>query len=435
MWQAVNPVYWWGLGALAIPILIHLYNRRPTKVKILGSLRWLTEVQPAQANFRRVQQWPLLLIRLALLVVVILLLVDLYTTHTNKALGKLKIVILIHPEAGDSIQFRQLAQKWQNDSVQVRWLTPRFSVINEPLEKDTSNVSIWSLLAEADKKFPSDSIHVIAPDRSDYWRGKRIPTQASLSWELTPVKKDTFQLVQASLINKEPELLWFYSSPEYTGYVWEKGTTNTSGRRPQVEYLKDQQIIKVSQNQKSYEVSVGRIDTLQIAGAIADQYLDEWHIFQVSVRAVAAFHKIPVRFVGVTEKADWLVSMGKDLPIGNSAQPALWWNYYPDNHAGWIQTVKMDSLIIHKKLSTGQVLEGGWLQAIRPYVLAFKTKNVIRPALDYRKIDLLSDSLTVNPNMIIAGTDHSASYDYRVWFGMAALVLLALERIWPKQAK
>lgn len=435
MWQAVNPVYWWGLGALAIPILIHLYNRRPTKVKILGSLRWLTEVQPAQANFRRVQQWPLLLIRLALVVVVILLLVDLYTTHTNKNHGKLKVVILIHPEAGDSIQFRQLAQKWQNDSVQVRWLTPRFSVINDPLEKDTSNTSIWSLLAEADKKFPSDSMHVIAPDRSDYWRGKRIPIQAPLSWELTPVKKDTFQLVQASLINKEPELLWFHSSPEQTGYVWEKGIDHTSGRKPQVEYLKDQQIIKVSQSGKSYEVPVRGPDTLQIASSIADQYLDEWHIFQASVRAVASYYTIPIRFVGVTEKADWLVMMGKDLPIDNSSKPALWWNYHPGNHAGWIQTVKMDSLVIRKKLSAGQVLEGGWLQTIRPYVLAFKTKNVIQPALDYRKIDLRSDSLTVNPNMIIAGTDHSASHDYRVWFGMTALVLLALERIWPKQAK
>ena len=56
------------LLALLVPLAIHLWNRRPGREVAVGSLRWLTAGANRRLRNLRLEQWPLLLLRLLLLV-------------------------------------------------------------------------------------------------------------------------------------------------------------------------------------------------------------------------------------------------------------------------------------------------------------------------------------------------------------------------------
>jgi hypothetical protein len=59
-----QPVAWWGLVALAIPIAIHLLARHQSRRLAFPSLRFLHATRVAALRRRRISEWPLLLLRL-----------------------------------------------------------------------------------------------------------------------------------------------------------------------------------------------------------------------------------------------------------------------------------------------------------------------------------------------------------------------------------
>ncbi len=63
----LTPAAWWGLTALAVPILIHLLARERSRRLLFPSLRFLRTTRLAALKRRRVSDWPLLVIRLLIL--------------------------------------------------------------------------------------------------------------------------------------------------------------------------------------------------------------------------------------------------------------------------------------------------------------------------------------------------------------------------------
>ncbi|MBC8111752.1 MAG: BatA domain-containing protein [Verrucomicrobia bacterium] len=424
MWQLANPVYGWALLALAIPILIHLQNRHQSKVRILGSIRWLKEVQQTRSHFRYIRQWLLLSVRMLLIAVIVLLLAGLFKNESAESNNTRKTLILIHPEAGSISEYKQLAEKWQNDSIQVCWLMPDFPVVSE-LPQVESNPAVWSLVAEADQRFDADSIHLIAPDRTDYFAGVPPEIKAAFSYELTENQQDTTRLLQAMLVNQIPESLWFLSENTYTGFIQE----NSSNSFPKTEWLKDKNTILVKDKKLDYEVPVKTADTLIITG-IAKNHPQAWQTFRQAVQAVADFHRVPLRFSETSGQANWLVDF--DETKKNGKKGTLVWKYIPESGSGWIEPVKENSLLIRKELSTGQVLEGGLLQELRKYVLAFKYKNSPQPEIDFRKTDIAG--LVTRKKSTVSTLANQSTDNQRFWLGIIALTLLAIERFLPKKS-
>lgn len=62
------PEAWWGLAALAIPIAIHLLTRQQTRRIPFPTLRFLHATRLAAFRRRSIHDWPLLLVRAAILV-------------------------------------------------------------------------------------------------------------------------------------------------------------------------------------------------------------------------------------------------------------------------------------------------------------------------------------------------------------------------------
>jgi hypothetical protein len=427
MWQVVNPVYWWAAGALLLPLVIHLYNQRSTRVKQLGTLRWLREVQPAQANFRRIQQWPLLIVRMLLVLAVVLLLVEFFWETPVKSAQHLRTLILIHPQAGDSARFRQLAERWQNDSVHVRWLSGKFPLVTDAIPVP-AEASVWSLVTDAARHFPADSIHIIAPNRADYFAGKPVALAQPLSWELTEWQKDTVRLLQAVATGNEPELLWFRSGTQLTETTWRSEKTDRLWQ-----WTQENGLIKVTNGSTSYEVPVRQPDTLAVAALYGSSQADAWRLLRTALQAVASFHRQPMRFTENARLADWLIVMDGKQPAANFDSLSLVIRYQLMESAAWLEPLKADSVIIRKELTTKHILEGGLLQAMRPYLLEFKSRKAAMPAVDFRQVDWVPARITEKSAAALAPPNEKPTDTTRVWLGMITLGLLALERLWPKQ--
>ena len=59
----LNPLFLFGLGAAAIPVLIHLFTRRKPREVRFPSLDFLAEVNQSEIRRLRIKQWLLLLLR------------------------------------------------------------------------------------------------------------------------------------------------------------------------------------------------------------------------------------------------------------------------------------------------------------------------------------------------------------------------------------
>ena len=85
----LNPIALWGLSALAVPILIHLWSKDKTKEIAFGSIRFLKESSTLQSKRIQFSELPLLLLRLLILFLVVMLLaqwVNFQETEKEKAL-------------------------------------------------------------------------------------------------------------------------------------------------------------------------------------------------------------------------------------------------------------------------------------------------------------------------------------------------------------
>ncbi|MFT6881162.1 MAG: hypothetical protein ACJARG_002098, partial [Arcticibacterium sp.] len=62
--QILYPSMLWGLLALAVPVIIHLFNFRRTKKVYFTNVAFLKKVETETSSFRRLKQWLILLSRL-----------------------------------------------------------------------------------------------------------------------------------------------------------------------------------------------------------------------------------------------------------------------------------------------------------------------------------------------------------------------------------
>lgn len=63
----LQPVVWWGLALLALPIAIHLLARQQSRRVLFPTLRFLNAAPVAAMRRRAISHWPLLIVRLLIL--------------------------------------------------------------------------------------------------------------------------------------------------------------------------------------------------------------------------------------------------------------------------------------------------------------------------------------------------------------------------------
>lgn len=163
MLRLLTPVWLLGLAALAVPVLLHLWSRRPTKVVALGSLRHLAGPPGPRALGRRLEDLPLLLLRAGVITAVVLGLAGLATIGTGQPATP-RTVLLVDPDAlSDSLAVFHLpvVDSARRAGDPIRLLAPGFPTIGEPVARKVAGSS-WALLAELADTLPDGSRILVA---------------------------------------------------------------------------------------------------------------------------------------------------------------------------------------------------------------------------------------------------------------------------------
>ena len=186
MLTLLHPAALWTLGALALPLAIHLWRPPPRTVR-LGSLRFLENTPRHPLRHLRWRELLLLCTRLGLLAALSLLLAEPRWTTTTPA-GPRRWALL-DPTASLAGDAFERWHKAQADGDEFHLLLPGFPVAsNHPSSGNAVAPDLWSLLREADAELPAGStLNVFSPGRLAALRGSR-PALAHcrVEWVQTP---------------------------------------------------------------------------------------------------------------------------------------------------------------------------------------------------------------------------------------------------------
>ena len=126
----LHPLAWWGLAALAVPVLIHLLVRQQSRRLAFPSLRFLRATRLAAIRRHTISDWPLLAVRLLILATAVAalaspVLVSAARRSSWNARVARAIVVVPHAGAGVSADVNRIAGEEQAGSFVSAVFSPR----------------------------------------------------------------------------------------------------------------------------------------------------------------------------------------------------------------------------------------------------------------------------------------------------------------------
>jgi hypothetical protein len=155
-----------ALGALAIPILIHLVFRQKAKRVDLGTLRFLREVIEQNARRRRVMRWLLLALRLACVALLAVLFARPYWLSFKSAAEKQTVVVLID---------RSATMELKSDGVRL---------VDRAVQEVQSTMATAPERTRFEIAFFDHRVHPLAEAQADAKKSKRELTRDEITGKL-----------------------------------------------------------------------------------------------------------------------------------------------------------------------------------------------------------------------------------------------------------
>jgi hypothetical protein len=166
-----------ALAALLIPLLLHLHRRQEQQATLFAALRWIRG--PARPR-RQVllEQWPLLLLRLLLLVVLAVLLAQ--PQWRGEAVKRGDWVVV-----APGVEAAQARAQLDLPHAQWRWLLPDFPPLDNAAHGASEALVSASLLREIDSELAPDArLHVVVPGTLQGLDGAAISLSRRVDWQV-----------------------------------------------------------------------------------------------------------------------------------------------------------------------------------------------------------------------------------------------------------
>lgn len=184
----LNPIWLWGLGALAIPIGIHLLSRKEGKTIRIGSIRFLTETSTSKFSSIKLNEVALLVVRSLLILLIVLFLAGLLLQVTNNKISRKWVLVESGLENEEHV--KTILDSLQKNEFEIRKLEKGFPLI----ETDTiQNVPDYYQLAEYLSHENNLQVTVVATNSITGFKGKRIALPKDITWLHYPTSAETNQ--------------------------------------------------------------------------------------------------------------------------------------------------------------------------------------------------------------------------------------------------
>ncbi|WP_205501484.1 BatA domain-containing protein [Rufibacter psychrotolerans] len=226
MLQFLSPVWLWAAAAVAVPIAIHLWNKKPPQTVPVGSIRWLQPSQSQRLSSLHLTQPWLLLLRCLLILLLALLLAGLHWKREVPVQPEKHA--FLHPALFQPQYLSQIAatvdsmavQGWRIHRLQPAFpelsLTPETSIrtfqVNS-LFPDTTNA--WAMARVLNRSLPSHATaQIFTTDLLRHHRGEHPLLRNGFSWIPVSVPRTQTWLQEAYYTSSGQLLLQFGRSEE-----------------------------------------------------------------------------------------------------------------------------------------------------------------------------------------------------------------------------
>lgn len=206
MFQILYPLGLLAAAGIAIPIIIHLWNIRSGKTLKIGSVFLLGKPTNQRSRSFRLQDWPLLLIRSLLILLIAFLLASPVYFKTIRATAKQGWILL------EKEHFSKLwkLQRKKLDSLvkagyEIHDFAPNFSKIDI---KDTTTLfstpssgklPYYALIRQLDVQLPAGaSVYIFAEKQQYNFEGEKPKTKLKVRWHYLPVDNATMHWTAAA---------------------------------------------------------------------------------------------------------------------------------------------------------------------------------------------------------------------------------------------
>ena len=219
MFTLLNPAALLALTGLLVPVVIHLWNRRPGREVAVGSLRWLAAGANRRLRNLKPEQLWLLLLRAALLAVLALAAAG---PGWRTALPTSRGVVLLSAEAAGLPALAGLSatiDSLRRRGYALRWLAAGFprvpgrvwqQIKAGPTAAADSTVAAatvdsrgqefaWAGVQQAGAAFPGQPLLVVTSAALRNFEGSHAPLPAAVRWQLLPDTTTTAWLQAAAI--------------------------------------------------------------------------------------------------------------------------------------------------------------------------------------------------------------------------------------------
>ncbi|QNH62059.1 BatA domain-containing protein [Hymenobacter sediminicola] len=206
-----------ALLGLAVPVAIHLWNRRPGRTVRVGSVRWLEAAANRRLRNLRLEQVWLLLLRAALVALLALVVADPVWMRPRPAQVARGVVLLapqlLRPDVLPAL--RPSLDSLRRQGYSLRLFAPGFRPVsahawNQPdslrqlltlarVADSATTVAddYWARARQAADSFPGRPLHLITGAALPYFIGARPALPARLTWQTVPLPDSAVWLAQA----------------------------------------------------------------------------------------------------------------------------------------------------------------------------------------------------------------------------------------------
>lgn len=272
----ILPFFLFGLIALAIPIVIHLWSKNTKKSLPFGSIRFLQETETKTMKSIMPSQWLLLLTRLLLLGLLVLLLAEPFLKREPESFDT---IFLVDTKYSELPWF----EEWKDtlsEKDAAFWLSKDFPSIDEKVINYKNNY--WSLLSNP-PKLKTEKVVVISPLLSSNFLTNSKSFPINYEWIKLPVRP----LVKSDFFYRKGEKSYAVKTT-YGDWSVSNDIEQTSDGNPIIISYH----MKVDQSYRNYE-----------------------RIFKSALNTLNELSVFTIQKVNSVEKAEWLIWLSDAEPI------------------------------------------------------------------------------------------------------------------------
>lgn len=174
----VNPTYLWGLLGLAVPLAIHLWNKKEGRTIKIGSVQLLTQANPKQASSLQLNEWFLLLLRVLLLTILVFILAS---PQTRKKIEPTPLVYLIEPSLFENKEIRAMVDSLPEESTYLLQKDFPKWTRDTGVKNEYKTPNYWQLSRET-QSLHADSIVVFTRGLLQGIKGERPLINSAINW-------------------------------------------------------------------------------------------------------------------------------------------------------------------------------------------------------------------------------------------------------------